>query len=310
HAGGGRQVAGDHDIGAEITQWKVAGEAVRGDFDVLPPAGIGCAWPRQLHRVPLAAQGVDDADDAILARAGDDGKAARHAADQRAAAGVVGVLAEHFEPARPPPRVQRRRRADHAVRLDHRRVHALLRFALGGIETARDQRRGQRGGVHGDGTVPARRRSTSAASARRERSSTGPRAGTALKRTPRRTARPTASGSSSSPRAERGTSRQASKIRASKRQQFMLISWCFRLITWCFRLKAEATGSWLPPLGGRSSLGFSTMPVRYPCWSTSMVAKDRTRSGGMLLDAIRSSTSNAGRPGSPSAARSRSAATG
>ena len=53
--------------------------------------------------------------------------------------------------------------------------------------------------------------------------STSATAGSARNGTPRLTARPTASGSSNSPRTDRGTSRHAPKIRLSSRQQFMLI---------------------------------------------------------------------------------------
>src|SRR5258706_7899072 len=97
-----------------------------------------------------------------------------------------------------------------------------LRRHPAGTEPGFDERRRQPTACHGLGNVPASRRATSAASARVERSRTGPRAAKVLNGTPWRTARPTASGSSNSPRDDRGTSRHAEKIRSSKRQQFML----------------------------------------------------------------------------------------
>ena len=81
-------------------------------------------------------------------------------------------------------------------------------------------------------------------SARRDRSSTPSRHRTTLKRTPSAIAVFTAVGSSSSPRGDSGTRRQAPKMAGENRQQFMLTSRSFRL-DWSFRLEADAMGSWV-----------------------------------------------------------------
>src|SRR3954447_12330386 len=339
HSGRARQVAREHDVGAQRGVLKISREPPDDDTDVVPPAGKRFV-ERRPERHGLAVARVDDIDDPVVTFPRGDRETAGNRGDQGPAARVVRVLAEHFESPRHPPGANRRRHGLLEGRMlpEDLLEQSHLAVVLGGLQPALDQRVGQRCACHGRGDAVSRRRARSIMSARRDRSRTGPHALRALKRTPRVIASVTASGSSNSPRGDRATSRHGPKMRESKRQQFMLTRRSFRL-------KAEATGmlederplpsrfswlppsggrsasrgfatrrtaaSWLPPSGGRSpSRGFSTILLRYPSSSVSTNANARTRSAGMFPVRTRSAASNTGKPGSSSDARSDRARTG
>src|SRR5688500_10986340 len=127
---------------------------------------------------------VEQADAFVQPRAAKEDEAARNGADQRVPAAVVGVLAEDLEPPRHPPglfgrtsREGRERAGDGVVEIP--RAHGIRMREAKLQQPVVDRMRG-----HGCGTSADKRRDTSAASARCDRSRTGPAAGSTLKRTP------------------------------------------------------------------------------------------------------------------------------
>ena len=217
-----RQVALQHDIGAERRTGEVAGQPARDHLGIVTPSAV----PMRIRGTQcecFVALRIDDVQLAVCAPARDDDEAARNGSHERTATRVVGVLPEHFETSRHPPGVLRLAAGVAREAAEDPIEHDGLRRVLMRIEPTLDQRGGERfGGRHGRGVTPASRLATATASARRDRSRTGPLAGNVLNLRPRPIASATASGISNSPRAERGTSRHASMMRASKCQQFML----------------------------------------------------------------------------------------
>src|SRR5262249_13725233 len=151
---------------------------------------------------------------------GRDAEPALDGAEQTAAAGVIGVLAQHLDAAGHEPvpqqvRIRTRRLLHHA-----RRFRQQLRLA-GGFPFAqalRCQTREEPLGhlVHNMTCRASSREATAAISARRERSSTPWALRTTRRRTPAATALWMACGSSSSPREEGVSARQKSKIEGGK----------------------------------------------------------------------------------------------
>src|SRR5690606_21029020 len=128
---------------------------------------------------------------------------------------------------------------------------------------------------HGLGSTDSSAAVTVAMSERRDKSSTPAAIFGARTYTPSEIAKPTASGSSYSPRADFGTRLHASTISGVTAQQFMPTQ----------RARSDDRSSLSP--------GFSTMPSN--CWSsdTSSTANERTRSGSILLSRTSASRSNA-----------------
>ena len=201
HPGGARQIAGDRDVAPLQRRREVADDAADDGGGVVVPVRAGRLIERQLEAGLGAVHHVDHRDDGVLARRHRHHEAALGGAEQAAAAGVVGVLAEHLDAARHP--VAARRAAD-AAGVEHGpRGGQQARLALRFLRAQARRRQLVAQMPHGSTVTPASACSTAATSPRRDRSRTPSSATTTSKRTPSAISALTASTSSYSPRTER-----------------------------------------------------------------------------------------------------------
>src|SRR5262249_11517038 len=223
-----RQVGRKGNVRAGPGAGKVAREPERDRLRVDRPSDSLPGAVRMESQLDMApVRRVDDANPLVRPGGGRHAKTPLGGAEKTSPAGVIGVFAEHLDASRD-KEAAGRGRVGVSQRLQRSAgLVEQLRFPLG-LERRQPgfaQPFGKVARAQGSTAKPRRRSETLEMSPRVERSSTLSSDVITRKRAcPRPIASSTARGSSSSPRTESGTSRQASKISLEKRQQFMLTS--------------------------------------------------------------------------------------